>query len=332
MAIERSTSSETGSSFEPLPGNRRRPHEVTRDLVRVPNVLVNAYLFGMPEAASGEWVVIDTGLGSGWRPIVRTARRRFGPDTRPAAIVLTHGHFDHAGSCERLADYWDVDVYAHPDEMPYLTGQVPYPPPDPSVGGGMMARTAGLYPRGPLELGDRIQALPEDGSIPGMPEWEWVHTPGHTPGHVSLFRERDRLLVAGDAFVTVKQESAVAVAGQYRKVHGPPAYYTTHWPDAWDSVRRLANLGPEIAATGHGLPMRGETLRRQLDRLVDDFDRLAVPESGRYVRFPVIADEYGVHYVPPPSRRTGTAILSALGLGVLAGAAYAFWRRRAGTG
>ena len=42
-----------------------------------------------------------------------------------------------------------------------------------------------------------------------MPGWRWVHTPGHTAGHVSLFRDADRTLIAGDAFVTTKQESAL---------------------------------------------------------------------------------------------------------------------------
>ena len=52
-----------------------------------------------------------------------------------------------------------------------------------------------------------MQALPEDGSIPHLPDWEWIYTPGHSPGHVSFFREKDLTLIVGDAFVTVKQES-----------------------------------------------------------------------------------------------------------------------------
>src|SRR4051812_29789160 len=69
-------------------------------------------------------------------------------------------------------------------------------------------------------------APPADGSVPALPSWRAIHTPGHAPGHVSLFRESDRLLLAGDAFVTTKQESAVAALLKPRVIHGPPAYFT----------------------------------------------------------------------------------------------------------
>lgn len=116
-----------------------------------------------------------------------------------------------------------------------------------------------------------------------MPGWRWIHTPGHTKGHVSLFREDDRCLIAGDAFVTVKQESLYAVATQEQEIHGPPAYFTPDWNAARQSVERLAQLRPSIAATGHGTPMRGEELGRALEKLLMDFDEIAVPNQGRYV-------------------------------------------------
>jgi hypothetical protein len=53
--------------------------------------------------------------------------------------MLTHGHFDHTGAIEDLLKTWDVPVYAHRLEMPHLTAQKRYPPPDPSAGGGLMA-------------------------------------------------------------------------------------------------------------------------------------------------------------------------------------------------
>ena len=60
-------------------------------------------------------------------------------------------------------------------------------PPDPSVGGGLMSPLSPLYPREPVDVSRRLQALPADGSVPAMPGWRWVHTPGHAPG-VSLWR------------------------------------------------------------------------------------------------------------------------------------------------
>ena len=162
-----------------------------------------------------------------------------------------------------------------------------YPPPDPSVGGGEMAWLSPLYSRRGIDLGSHVHPLPEDGVVPSAPGWRWIHTPGHAPGHVSFFRDADRVLIAGDAFVTTKQESLLAALLKPQVVHGPPAYFTTDWSEAEASVRRLAQLCPETAATGHGVPMHGQVMRRQLGVLSSHFNELAVPSDGRYVRRPL---------------------------------------------
>ena len=243
-------------------------------------LFVNLYYWGTPDS----WVLIDVGLPGCTAAIIKAAERRFGKNTKPKAIVLTHGHFDHVGAFPKLLDHWDVPVYAHSRELPYLTGQLSYEPPDPSVGKGLMAALSFLYPNKPIDLGPRVHPLPADGNIPFMPGWSWLHTPGHAPGHVSLFRERDRLLIAGDAFVTAKQESFCAVATQKEGVYGPPSYFTPDWAAARASVEELVRLDPAIAATGHGTPLRGEKLQRGLAQLAAHFDSLAIPRHGRYVR------------------------------------------------
>ena len=297
--------------------------QVAPDLECLRTGIVNCFLYGPPGAGDREWVLIDAGMYGFTGRIVEAAAARFGPLSRPAAIVLTHGHFDHVAALEELAEGWDCPVYAHALEMPYITGRSAYPPPDPTVGGGAMARMSMLYPRGPVDVGGRAHLLPADGSVPGMAGWRWIHTPGHTPGHVSLFREADGVLIAGDAFVTTKQESLLAVLEQRPEMHGPPAYYTTDWDAARESVRRLADLTPEVAATGHGPILRGETMRRALELLARDFETLAVPRDGRYVRAPALSDERGVVSVPPRVPDYFPLLLGAgaLGLGLLLGRA-----------
>lgn len=291
------------------------------DLARVQVLFVNLYFCGTPDA----WVLVDAGLPGSADRIVRAAAGRFGPDVPPQAIVLTHGHFDHVGALHDLVARWDVPVYAHPMELPYLTGRADYPPPDPMVGEGAMALLSWLYPRRGIDLGPRVRPLPEDGRVPHLPGWRWIHTPGHAPGHVSLFRDQDRTLVAGDAFVTVKQESLLAVAMQRQEVHGPPSYFTIDWPAARQSVEQLAALEPALAATGHGIPMEGPALAEGLATLTAQFDRLAVPEEGRYVRHPAVADEQGILYTPPPV----VNLKVVAGLGVAAAlATTAFLLRR----
>jgi hypothetical protein len=114
-----------------------------------------------------------------------------------------------------------------------------------------------------------------------------------------LFRDADRTLIAGDAFVTTKQESVLAVRSQRRELHGPPMYFTPDWEAAANSVATLAGLDPEIAATGHGEPLRGSSMRADLHDLARDFHRRAVPQHGRYVNRPAVTDENGIVSLPP---------------------------------
>jgi glyoxylase-like metal-dependent hydrolase (beta-lactamase superfamily II) len=301
--------------------SRTRSHTVAPDLAYLRTGIVNLCLYGRPGAPSGEWVLIDAGIPGYASRIMRAAQEWIGPRARPAAILLTHGHFDHVGSLRTLAEQWDVPVYAHRLELPYLTGRSSYPPPDPTVGGGAMAALSRFYPRGPINLGARVRILPEDGSVPGMPGWRWIHTPGHTAGHVAFFREEDRTLIAGDAFVTTKQESALAVLTQRPELHGPPAYYTPDWEAARRSVERLAALEPLRVITGHGPPLQGEEMLAGLHRLARDFERMAVPAMGRYVGRPALADELGVIAVPPAPVDRWPRIALVVGLGLLASAA-----------
>lgn len=232
------------------------------------------------------WTLIDAGVNGSAGRIRRWASKHFG-DVPPRSIVLTHAHFDHVGAIDELLESWNVPVYAHRNELPYVTGERSYPPPDPTVGGGLMARMATLYPRGPINLGNRVRELPDGGVVPALLGWRWIPTPGHTAGHVSLFRDADHTLIVGDAFCTTKAESFLSVATQKPVLQGPPAYFTTDWDAARESVRRLAALQPIVLAPGHGQPMAGEDALRALKRLAEEFDKIARPPHGRYVEHPI---------------------------------------------
>lgn len=264
-------------------------HRIAADITYQRLAIVNVVFIGVP--GSTDWVLVDAGLAGTRDQILRAAASLFGADVAPRAIVLTHGHFDHVGAVEDLARHWDVPVWAHELEIPYLDGSASYPPPDPGVGGGLVARSAGLFPTAPVSLGDRLQVLPPDGAVPPLGDWQWIHTPGHAVGHVSLFRQSDRALVVGDAFVTTAQESVYAALTQAAEMHGPPMYFTHDWAAAARSVRTLAALRPDLAVTGHGRAVGGPGLREALDLLALHFDQVAVPVGGRYSHDPQRAED-----------------------------------------
>jgi glyoxylase-like metal-dependent hydrolase (beta-lactamase superfamily II) len=291
---------------------------LTNDLARLRIAFANVFFVGEP---GSEWALVDAGLSLGAAQILEVAAERYGQDSRPAAIILTHGHFDHVGALEPLLAVWDVPVYAHPLEMPYLTGHADYPPPDPTVGRGLMARMSPLFPEKGINLGDRVRSLPENGDVPAMPGWRWVHTPGHSPGHISMIRATDLTLIAGDAITTTRPDGVFSLVTQREELNGPPAYFTIDWDKARRSVEMLALLKPTLIASGHGQPLEGEHLPPELAKLAHDFDDHVRPRRGRYVHQPAVTDEQGVIALPPPIRSGGVrwGMLSGVAATAVAG-------------
>lgn len=255
-------------------------HQVREDIFYFTNQIVNVIFVGKREQPN--WVLFDAGMPKSAGKIIAVAEKRFGAHP-PKAIILTHGHFDHVGSVVDLIKHWNVPVYAHLQEFPFLTGKKSYPDPDPEVEGGMLAKISSMYPHEPVDISEVIKPLPIDHSVPFLDGWKWIHTPGHSPGHVSYFRENDRSLIAGDAFVTVRQDSMYRVMMQKKELNGPPVYLTTDWNAARESVKKLAELQPVLAITGHGPAVKGKDFLSDLEKLASNFDQLAVPEHGKYV-------------------------------------------------
>jgi glyoxylase-like metal-dependent hydrolase (beta-lactamase superfamily II) len=269
-----------------------RSREVASDVERVATGFVNSYLVG----GKGHWVLVDTGI-TGLAPLVKqAAEARFGFGAKPAAIVLTHGHFDHAGNVNALVgNNPAIPVYAHTLELPYLSGRSDYPPQDPTVGGAI-AQMSRAFPHSGRVIGATLKPL-EGNEIPEMPGWRWIHTPGHTAGHISLFRAADGLLIAGDALSTMNMDSWIEQVRRTPQVCGPPAPLTTDWTAARRSVESLASLRPRVVAAGHGLPLTGDGLPEALQQFARSF---TPPAHGRYVNSPAVAGPDGVEWVPPP--------------------------------
>lgn len=238
--------------------------EIAPGVTLISTLIANAYLVG----DRTRWVLIDACTPGHERRIRRVAVRRFGPGSRPLAILLTHGHFDHAGSSGPLSDAWGVPIYAHSREIPFLTGQSHYPAFNLNSP-GFFTRIARFFPTRTVNLGGRVKTLQPEELVPGLPDWEIIETPGHTPGHVAFFRRKDGVLLAGDAVTTMNLDSFWDTVARRKQVCRPPVPATSDWTKARESVELLASLHPSVIAAGHGLPMRDAA--DQLSRLADDF-------------------------------------------------------------
>lgn len=221
----------------------------------------NAYL--VREGSS--WVLVDAGWENDGPRIRVAVHSLLGPGMAPSAILLTHAHPDHEGAARELAEAWGCPVFVHPAEIPIATGDfaamVRYAGPLDRWLILPLMRAVGRRRREAIlaggSLAGSVQPLPADGAIPGLGDWRWIATPGHTPGHVAYVRGRDRVVISGDALVTLAVNSWSGVLRQRQGLSGPPWYTTWDRQAARASIVAIADLEPSVLAGGHGLPLVG---------------------------------------------------------------------------
>jgi glyoxylase-like metal-dependent hydrolase (beta-lactamase superfamily II) len=215
--------------------------------------------------AGASWVLVDAGWAQDAERIRSAVRCEAGPETVPSAILLTHVHPDHAGAARELASAWGCPILVHPAEIPIATGDF-----------AAMTRYAGPMDRRlilPLmraigrrrreailasgSLAGTVRALEPDGSIPGVDGWRWAHTPGHTPGHVAFVRALDRVVISGDALVTLRVNAVAGLLWGSQGLSAPPWYTTWDRESTRASIRSIAGLEPSVLGGGHGRPLTG---------------------------------------------------------------------------
>ena len=201
---------------------------------------------------------------AGTKSMTKAARAAGGSLGGVKRIVLSHAHGDHRGT----APFIDAPVFCHADEVadaesdetfwPYLDlSQLPAP-------------VRWIYPfllrrwdGGAVKI---TGTLAEGDEVAGF---RVVHFPGHAPGLIGLWRESDRVALVSDTVYLIDSARLKALPeGEASVPH--PAWGWDH-ALAKQSVRKLAALEPEVVATGHGEPLRGENLRETLERAAEKF-------------------------------------------------------------
>ncbi len=193
----------------------------------LPRDVVNAYLIGD--------VLVDTGIKPSSSRIAGMLEGR-----SVSAIALTHAHGDHAGSMKRLAARFGVPVWcgaadreATETGRPVLSTTLDRP--GLSLVGNAAAGFDGTPVARTLVEGDPLAA-----------GFVVLDTPGHSPGHVSFWRESDRTLVCGDVLFNLHLLTTVSGLRQ------PPDMLTPDPAENRKSQRRLAELEPSTVGFGHG--------------------------------------------------------------------------------
>jgi glyoxylase-like metal-dependent hydrolase (beta-lactamase superfamily II) len=197
-------------------------------------------------------VMVDTGL-VGEPLLIRWLVRKVGlqPDSIKA-ILLTHGHLDHAGNLAWLKDWTGAPVLAHEEEVRHVAGNYAY------TG---VARWCGR-----LEAAGRLLTRYRAGTIDEfitdrqeLPFWgglRVIHLPGHSAGHCGFFSARHKLLFSGDMF-----------ASYFFNVHKPPAILNSV-PELFPaSVEKIRRLAPHLLVPNHYDVLDGELHRRRFCRL-----------------------------------------------------------------
>jgi glyoxylase-like metal-dependent hydrolase (beta-lactamase superfamily II) len=231
--------------------------EVAQGVYQIALAWSNAYLLKEGKDAA----LVDTGLQKDRHSLLAALRQVGVEKARVRAVLLTHGHCDHAGNAAFFArrhqnayeEPGAARIYAHRNEARFLSlPKRSYVP----TGWRRLLRpqTALAFAAGeilyPVERCGVDGMLVEGETIetPGGP-LRVVACPGHTPGHVAYFRERDGLLFSGDAVLNI-----IPV----RRVLGlslPMRSLTDDWRQAKRSARKLAELRPAALLAGHGWPL-----------------------------------------------------------------------------
>ncbi len=215
----------------------------------VPNVFLieglrgaNVYLL-----VSGERLaLVDSGMAADAEPIAAQLQEDGYAPPELDSILLTHAHGDHIGGTAALARLSGAHVVAHRDEVPYIEGTKPLP-------------ADSLVPRVLNWLSDRIMfrgpscevnRVVEGGDvIDVLGGTRVIHTPGHTPGSISLYQPDRRILFCGDALF-----NANPVSGR-PGLRLPIRLFTADNAEARDSVGKLSDLAVEVLCCGHGEPI-----------------------------------------------------------------------------
>ncbi|SMQ77886.1 Glyoxylase, beta-lactamase superfamily II [Bacillus sp. OV166] len=191
-------------------------------------------------------VLVDTGM-PGQLEQIRLAMSEVGVSfDKLKAVIITHQDLDHIGSLPEILNQSNnhIEVYANIFDKPYIEGTLPLIKTDPNrmskeQWSSLPEQMQFLYKNPPKSKVDKTLEDGEEISYCGG--IQIIFTPGHTPGHISLYLKQSKTLVAGDAMVVVD--------GVLRR---PIPQTTLDLKTAIDSLEKFLDLDIEKVICYHG--------------------------------------------------------------------------------
>lgn len=206
-----------------------------------------------------ELTLIDAGLPGSSAHIIDFVHSLGRSAAEISLIIITHNHFDHAGGLGELRKLTKAKVAAHQADIANAEGRLPSQrlvprllriPPFSALRSVFSVKSS----EGDIQLaGDEVL-----GPLGGL---KVVHTPGHTPGSISLFSPQNKLLIVGDA-----------LNKRGKTLWLPPKIASTDMTQAIDSVKVMAQLDFDILCFGHGRPLTedvGSKMQELIDKIGD---------------------------------------------------------------
>lgn len=198
----------------------------------MPRNSINCYII--------EDVLVDSGIRSSYT-IIKKALQKIPVYQH----VLTHAHADHQGCSDQICAEFEIPLLCHPNEVFRTeTGMVTNDYPTPQH---WIAKLQQMYWAG---QGHKVERTIVENDRIG--NFQVIETPGHSAGHISLFRERDGVLIIGD--VATNMNLLTTATG----LRLPPNIFTSDQQRNIESLRKLAELNPAIICFGHGPVMRNK--------------------------------------------------------------------------
>ena len=221
--------------------------EIVKGVLYVDGSNANSYLV---EESDGSLTLIDAAMqANGKRILEFIASKMNRTPSEVKTVIITHCHVDHTRGLAAIKAATGAKVAVHEADADFVSGKKRYPSPGGAMGFAFSVmspffRTTPVDPDILLKEGDTIGRLAV------------FHTPGHTPGSISLYDRQDRVLFVGDTARFMKG-----------RLEGPPPRFTQHMDQAKASIEMLSSLDFEVMLSGHGEPMRSPDAPKMMNQL-----------------------------------------------------------------